>query len=77
MMIAIPDVLSREQVQQCRQALEGAQWSDGRLTAGHMAFSAKQNLQLPGDSSVSIEIGNFILDVRVGGAALEDHAADV
>jgi len=63
MMITIPDVLSAEQVRQCRQALEGAQWSDGRLTAGHMALSAKQNLQLPGDSPVAIEVGNFILDV--------------
>jgi len=63
MMIAIPNVLSPEQVRQCRQALEGAQWSDGRSTAGHMALSVKQNLQLPADNQVSIEVGNFILDV--------------
>jgi len=62
MMIAIPDVLTPDQVRQCRQALEGAQWSDGRLTAGHVATSVKRNLQLPADSQVSIEVGNAILD---------------
>jgi len=63
MMIAIPDVLSPQQVRQCRQALDAAQWSDGRSTAGHMAMSAKRNLQLAADDKVSIDMGNFILDV--------------
>ena len=33
MMLSIPDVLNAEQLQQCRAALEGGNWQDGRLTA--------------------------------------------
>jgi len=63
MMITIPDVLSPEQVQQCRQALDAAQWTDGRLTAGHIAASAKQNLQLAADNPTSVTLGQSILNV--------------
>lgn len=63
MMIEIPDVLSSEQVQRCRQALDAAEWSDGRLTAGHLALAAKNNLQLPAGSQTAMEVGGLILDV--------------
>jgi len=62
MMIDIPGVLTPEQVQHCRQVLESAEWSDGKLTAGHSALAAKQNLQLPVDSQPAVELGNLILD---------------
>lgn len=63
MMIEIPDVLSPEQVRECRQALDAAEWSDGRLTAGHIALPVKSNLQLPITSKTAMDVGNFILDV--------------
>jgi len=63
MMIEIPGVLSAEQVRHCRQQLESAQWADGKLTAGHGAVSAKENLQLPVDSQPAIELGNLILGI--------------
>ncbi|MEL1266088.1 Fe2+-dependent dioxygenase [Pseudoxanthomonas putridarboris] len=63
MMLTIPDVLDPQQVRQCRQALEQADWTDGRATAGHLAIKAKRNLQLPADSPVAARIGDLILDV--------------
>jgi len=63
MMIEIPQLLSTQHVQQCRHALEAAQWVDGKLTAGHNAVSAKNNLQLPPESKTAQELGNLILDV--------------
>lgn len=62
-MIEVPGVLSPDQVRGCREALAAAEWSDGRLTAGHVAQAAKNNLQLPVTSKTAIELGNFILDV--------------
>jgi PKHD-type hydroxylase len=62
MMLQIPDLLSADQVRQCRQALEQASWADGRATAGHQAMRAKQNLQLPVDSPVAEQIGKLVMD---------------
>jgi PKHD-type hydroxylase len=62
MLITIPDLLSPEQVVQCRQALQTADWEDGRLTAGHLAVHAKQNLQLPQSHPLTEQIGGLILD---------------
>jgi len=62
MMIEIPNVLTPDQVRACREQLESAQWADGKLTAGHSAVSAKQNLQLPVGSKTAVELGNLVLD---------------
>lgn len=61
MLLPISDVLPPEQVAHCRQALEQAQWVDGRVTAGHQSARAKNNLQLPADHPVAEELGNLIL----------------
>ncbi len=61
MLIQIPDVLSREQVTEARRALDGADWLDGRVTAGHQSAQAKQNLQLPEDHPVARQLGDVIL----------------
>ncbi|OVZ57619.1 Fe2+-dependent dioxygenase [Pigmentiphaga sp. NML080357] len=63
MMLTLPDVLTAEQLAQCRQALAGADWIDGRSTAGHMAVHAKHNLQLAADDPLAARLGNLILDV--------------
>lgn len=65
MLVQIPDVLSADEVRQCRQALEQAAWTDGRLTAGHVAAKAKNNEQLAHDDALANRIGNLILD-RLG-----------
>ena len=49
MMVHIPQVLSPEQVAECRQLLQQAQWVDGKATAGFQSAMTKDNLQLPQD----------------------------
>ncbi len=61
MMLKIPAVLSKQQVAQCRQIMDAAEWVDGNITAGHQSALAKHNMQLPEDSPAAREIGNFIL----------------
>jgi PKHD-type hydroxylase len=63
MMLKIADVLNAGQVRQCRQALEQAEWIDGRATAGHVAAKAKNNLQLPLDHPLARQLGDFILGI--------------
>jgi PKHD-type hydroxylase len=47
MLLPIPDVLTREQVAEARQVLDGAEWVDGRVTAGRQSARTKDNLQVP------------------------------
>ena len=65
MMLSIADVLTPEQVRECRQAFEQASWQDGRLTAGHQAVKAKANQQLAQDDPLVVQIGDFIVQ-RLG-----------
>ena len=62
MMLRIPALLTPEEVRECRQAMEAADWQDGRVTAGHLAAQVKSNLQLPIDSPLAAKMGNLILD---------------
>lgn len=61
MMLSIPNVLSTEQVRQCRTLLEHAQWQDGKRTAGHRATQVKTNLQLAQEDPLSHQLGDFLL----------------
>lgn len=61
MMLHIPEVLTPEQVAECRRLLEGADWVDGRVTAGHGAVGMKDNLQIPVDHPVARRVGDTIL----------------
>lgn len=61
MILTLPHVLSPTQVQQCRQALQAANWIDGRSTAGHVAAQAKQNQQLALDDALGRELGELVL----------------
>lgn len=65
MMLSIADVLTPEQVAQCRQAFEQASWQDGRGTAGHQAAKAKANQQLAQDDPLAVQVGDFIVQ-RLG-----------
>jgi PKHD-type hydroxylase len=60
-LIQIPDVLTADQVSDGRARLEAAEWSDGRVTAGHQSARVKHNLQLPEDSATARELGDVIL----------------
>lgn len=61
MILAIPNVLTPDQVADHRQRLEGAAWTDGRATAGHQGARVKNNEQLPVDHPLARELGAAIL----------------
>jgi PKHD-type hydroxylase len=61
MLLQVPNVLSAEQVRECRSALEQADWVDGRITAGHQSSKAKHNQQLPEDSPTARRLGQLVL----------------
>lgn len=61
MILCIPDVLTPEVTQQCREILDKAQWEDGKKTAGHQAAKQKNNMQLPADSPAAQQVGQTIL----------------
>jgi PKHD-type hydroxylase len=61
MILQVPDVLTPEQVAQCRQTLEQAEWIDGRVTAGYQSARTKDNLQLPEDHPAARQLGELIL----------------
>ncbi len=62
MLIHIPGVFSRDEVGRIREALEQADWADGKITAGHQSAKAKHNLQLPDSHPLSKEIGAAMLE---------------
>jgi PKHD-type hydroxylase len=68
MLLTIPDVLSAEQVAAARDELGRAEWTDGRVTAGHQSTRVKHNLQLPEDHPAARSLGDVIV------AALQRNA---
>lgn len=74
MLVTVPDIFTKEQVQQIRARLDAAEWVDGRVTAGHQSALAKQNSQIPEAHPTAREIGEIILQV-LGGNALFRSAA--
>jgi PKHD-type hydroxylase len=61
MLIQIPNVFTNEQVRQIRVALDGAEWVDGKVTAGHQSALTKQNAQIPESNPTAQQIGEVIL----------------
>jgi PKHD-type hydroxylase len=61
MLLAIPDLLTAEEVASARALLDKAEWIDGRVTAGPQSARAKHNQQLPEGSAVAESIGDVIL----------------
>jgi PKHD-type hydroxylase len=61
MLIAIPDVLTPDQVAHARRRLDAAGWVDGKVTAGPQSARAKDNLQLAESDPVARELGDLIL----------------
>lgn len=61
MLLTIPDLFAREQVEQIRRQLDFAEWVDGRVTAGHQSSLAKDNMQIPEGHPVAKELGEQIL----------------
>jgi PKHD-type hydroxylase len=61
MLLAIPEVLTAEQVAAARKILDSAEWIDGRATAGHQGARVKDNQQLSADNPAAREVGETIL----------------
>jgi len=61
MLLAIPDLLTAEEVASARALLDRAEWTDGRVTAGPQSARAKNNQQLQEGSAVAKSIGDVIL----------------
>ena len=71
MLLHVPEVLTRDALERCRQIVSAAQWVDGRVTAGSQSEQAKNNLQLPEDGAASKEAAALILALDVDAAARE------
>lgn len=61
MILALDEVLSLEEVERIREALQEAEWSDGRSTAGYQSALAKRNLQLAERDPLALRLGEHIL----------------
>jgi len=61
MLLQIPNVLTADEIAECRRRLESAEWIDGNATAGHQSRLAKQNQQLAEDDPTAIELGKSIV----------------
>jgi PKHD-type hydroxylase len=61
MLLQIPNLLTPEQLTQARQALDQAEWVDGRVTAGPQSARAKDNVQIPEGHPAARQIGEMIL----------------
>ncbi len=61
MLVKVESLLSAEEVAHCRSVLEGAEWVDGRITAGAQSALAKNNLQVPETAPQARALGEVIL----------------
>lgn len=61
MLLKIPDVLTADELRIIRQQLDGADWIDGRATAGDLAAKVKNNAQLPTETLLAQELGRMVL----------------
>ena len=61
MLVRIPALLSAEELSTLTRLLDGAPWTDGRLTAGWQSGRVKTNLQLPQDETVARQAGEMVL----------------
>lgn len=61
MLLHIPNIFSKQEVNFIRQRLEKADWSAGKVTAGYLAIMAKDNQQLNQHDPFAIELGDEII----------------
>lgn len=61
MLLRIPNVFSTQEAARIRQALEQADWADGKATAGYQSAKAKHNLQLPEGHPLGREIAELMV----------------
>jgi PKHD-type hydroxylase len=74
MLIAVPDVLTADELARVRAVVEAGEWADGNATSGAQSALAKRNAQLPEESDAAREAGALVLDA-LGRSALFVAAA--
>jgi PKHD-type hydroxylase len=74
MLIPIPEVLTKAELDTIQSRLAGAAWEDGRATAGHQSARVKHNLQLAETGAEARELGEIVLKA-LGRSALFMTAA--
>lgn len=62
MLIAIPDLLSADQVSRLRALIDAGEWVDGNVTSGSQSALAKKNEQLPEGSDAAKQGGAMVLE---------------
>jgi PKHD-type hydroxylase len=61
MLLKIPNLLTSDEVADCRRSLDEAEWRDGRATARGLAHKVKNNAQVPDDHPVAKRLGEMVL----------------
>lgn len=61
MLLQIPGVLTAQELAQSQRLLDGAQWIDGRVTAGHQSAQVKHNRQLAENSPAAQELAKLVV----------------
>jgi len=61
MHLVIPDLLSPDEVAEIASALPGADWQDGRATAGYQSRQKKNNAQLEEGSPLARRLGEIVM----------------
>lgn len=61
MLVEIPALLTQAEAADALRALQAAEWTDGRVTAGHQSAQVKQNLQIAEGSPVHQALGDAVL----------------
>ncbi len=62
MLLAIPGVLSTEQIKTVQDLLKNASFTDGRLSAGKTARKVKNNQELAGDPKLQSQLNNIVMN---------------
>jgi PKHD-type hydroxylase len=68
MLVHLPHVLTADELARAQAALQAADWTDGRATAGPQAASVKRNQQLPAGHPATAALQALVL------GALDRHA---
>lgn len=62
MLLTIPDVLTADELAQCRELAARATWVDGAVTAGFQSTRVKRNQQIEQESVEAKTLGRIVLD---------------
>jgi PKHD-type hydroxylase len=74
LLLEIPDVLTPDEVRGMREALEAADWLDGKVTAGAQSAKAKRNQQLSETHPLAEQFGQRILQALASNAVFMSAA---